>query len=292
MAETAEQPHADENGAFAVSGAEGTTEQPAVASADGGSIDWICPKCGNANYSHRSTCNMRKCRFPRDGDPTQDYSNDHSAPRKRGVEDGGDQSGSGEDRGKRGKLGENWNCKKCGNENFASRTHCNMRKCREPREEWVCASCGNVNFKYRSVCNMRKCGAPRPGMAMQGAVGGMGMGMGGMGMAGRGFSTQYGTDATANAMAAYSAAAYGMGAGEQGLDAYGYNQFLMGQNPYMGFPQQPQGGGQGGQGGGGRRQPQERKEGDWACEKCGNFNFASRTKCNMRNCQEPRKEGQ
>jgi len=32
------------------------------------------------------------------------------------------------------------------------------------------------------------------------------------------------------------------------------------------------------------------REGDWICKKCGNVNFATRLRCNMRKCQAPREE--
>ncbi|GJP29643.1 hypothetical protein CLOM_g19278 [Closterium sp. NIES-68] len=85
-----------------------------------------------------------------------------------------------------------WVCGKCGNTNFAFRTHCNMRKCNEPKPaaaplppplylhpvaptplpprvqpaapegSWACSECGNVNYPFRSHCNRRHCGHPRP----------------------------------------------------------------------------------------------------------------------------------
>ncbi|CAI5976066.1 unnamed protein product [Closterium sp. NIES-65] len=88
-----------------------------------------------------------------------------------------------------------WVCFKCGNTNFSFRTHCNMRKCNEPRPpatplpptlyvhpaapaplpshpprvqaaapdgSWACSECGNVNYPFRSHCNRRHCGRPRP----------------------------------------------------------------------------------------------------------------------------------
>jgi len=62
--------------------------------------------------------------------------------------------------------GLNWTCPKCNNQNFASRTKCNMRKCGESRPEatktWKCVKCGNENYPTREVCNMRKCQQPRP----------------------------------------------------------------------------------------------------------------------------------
>jgi len=61
----------------------------------------------------------------------------------------------------------NWICVKCGNENYASRVFCNMRKCGARRdgsgsgENWICALCGNENYPSRSYCNRKTCGAPR-----------------------------------------------------------------------------------------------------------------------------------
>lgn len=58
--------------------------------------DWMCP-CGNANFSDRAFCNMRKCNAAR---PLT-----------------------------------NWNCGVCANMNYADRTHCNMRNCNAPRAD-------------------------------------------------------------------------------------------------------------------------------------------------------------
>lgn len=86
----------------------------------------------------------------------------------------------------------------CGNTNFSFRTHCNMRKCGEPRPDapplppraplssqgmggpksmgppgnkggagdapegsWECAACRNVNYPFRTHCNRRNCGVKR-----------------------------------------------------------------------------------------------------------------------------------
>mmetsp|Transcript_104533 Transcript_104533/g.181524 ORF Transcript_104533/g.181524 Transcript_104533/m.181524 type:complete len:252 (+) Transcript_104533:106-861(+) len=65
--------------------------------------------------------------------------------------------------------GEQWQCEKCGNMNFASRMHCNMRKCQapKPQENWTCPSCGNDNFGNRLFCNMRSCQAAKPGLTLK-----------------------------------------------------------------------------------------------------------------------------
>jgi len=60
----------------------------------------------------------------------------------------------------------NWICLKCGNDNFARRKVCNMKKCGAPRPEetklWKCRECGNFNYPSRTKCNMKKCQSPRP----------------------------------------------------------------------------------------------------------------------------------
>lgn len=41
-----------------------------------------------------------------------------------------------------------------------------MRKCGAPKEDvpWICPGCGNENYAARLFCNMRKCGLARPGL--------------------------------------------------------------------------------------------------------------------------------
>lgn len=227
--------------------------------------EWTCSACGNLNFAHRPVCNMRKCRTPRNG--VKLGKGKRSGVNSGGLDDSGDE---GDRNGKRTKSGDNWICKKCGNENYASRTLCNMRKCRAPREEWICPSCGNLNYKHRTHCNMRKCGAPRPLSTMSmGTLFGAPPSMAypyGMGMSSGPESDIYGSSSLL------------------AQQSYPQLQALMGgqlqQNPYLSLSQSrtdPTG-----------RKPGERKEGDWSCPKCGNLNYVSRTRCNMRNCKEPK----
>eukprot|EP01097_Dermamoeba_algensis_P011126 TRINITY_DN848_c0_g1_i3.p1 TRINITY_DN848_c0_g1~~TRINITY_DN848_c0_g1_i3.p1 ORF type:complete len:288 (-),score=51.60 TRINITY_DN848_c0_g1_i3:330-1193(-) len=65
----------------------------------------------------------------------------------------------------RGPEDYNWTCPYCGNENWPTRTHCNLRKCGKERPEstrmWKCNECGNWNLPTRTICNIRKCKHPR-----------------------------------------------------------------------------------------------------------------------------------
>jgi hypothetical protein len=62
---------------------------------------WSCNKCGNLNYAHRLTCNLRKCQ-------------------KMSVELSG------------GMGDADWVCA-CGNVNYRFRKYCNLRKCQLPQ---------------------------------------------------------------------------------------------------------------------------------------------------------------
>ncbi|RDY05505.1 RanBP2-type zinc finger protein, partial [Mucuna pruriens] len=69
--------------------------------------DWICPKCGNINFSFRTVCNMRKCNTPKSESqvPKSDKNSDQKMP-----------EGS-------------WKCEKCNNINYPFRTKCNRKNC-------------------------------------------------------------------------------------------------------------------------------------------------------------------
>ncbi|KAH7426336.1 hypothetical protein KP509_11G096600 [Ceratopteris richardii] len=72
--------------------------------------DWICPKCGNTNYSFRVVCNMKKCNTPK---PAAPVSQIHGIP---SSADTTPPDGS-------------WTCDQCGNVNYPFRTKCNRRSC-------------------------------------------------------------------------------------------------------------------------------------------------------------------
>ncbi|KAH9618262.1 hypothetical protein KSS87_015550 [Heliosperma pusillum] len=77
--------------------------------------DWICPKCGNVNFSFRITCNMRKCGTPKPG---------LQVPKP--------------EKNPKGKMPDgSWKCEKCGNSNFPFRNKCNRQNCgaEKPAEE-------------------------------------------------------------------------------------------------------------------------------------------------------------
>lgn len=122
---------------------------------------WSCSKCGNLNYAHRLTCNLRKC---------QKMNEFHETP--------------------------DWMCA-CGNTNYRFRKYCNLRKCQLPQIGnpflffgisqliksgyapqtalsllltntvgetppegegcWQCVTCGNLNWPWRSECNRKGC---------------------------------------------------------------------------------------------------------------------------------------
>ncbi|THG16409.1 hypothetical protein TEA_005852 [Camellia sinensis var. sinensis] len=69
--------------------------------------DWTCPKCGNANLSFRTVCNMRKCNTPK-LEPQAEKSDSNS---------------------KHKMLDGSWKCEKCNNINYPFRTKCNRQNC-------------------------------------------------------------------------------------------------------------------------------------------------------------------
>lgn len=147
---------------------------------------WSCSKCGNLNYAHRLTCNLRKC---------QRMSEIHNST---------------------GGAEPDWMCA-CGNVNYRFRKYCNLRKCQLPQignpflffgisqliragyapqtalsllltntahspdaSDWIsgersstssnkissaspengcwqCKECGNLNWSWREECNRKGC---------------------------------------------------------------------------------------------------------------------------------------
>ena len=89
--------------------------------------DWICPKCGNKNFSRRVVCNISTCKEPKpEGGGGADRYNPYST------------SVNGRGRGRRGpqeKREGDWNCPKCNNMNFAWRSQCNSHGCDQKRED-------------------------------------------------------------------------------------------------------------------------------------------------------------
>lgn len=77
--------------------------------------DWICPNCGNRNFSFRNVCNMRKCNTPRPVNQANKFENSKGSKPK--MPDG------------------SWKCEKCNNINYPFRTKCNRQNCGAERPE-------------------------------------------------------------------------------------------------------------------------------------------------------------
>eukprot|EP00270_Netrium_digitus_P007466 TRINITY_DN2176_c0_g1_i2.p1 TRINITY_DN2176_c0_g1~~TRINITY_DN2176_c0_g1_i2.p1 ORF type:complete len:279 (-),score=15.78 TRINITY_DN2176_c0_g1_i2:487-1323(-) len=76
--------------------------------------DWVCPKCGNTNFTFREVCNMRKCKEPKpslEPEPSLE-------PQGRGGSKPDETPPEG-----------SWTCKECSNINYPFRTKCNRRNC-------------------------------------------------------------------------------------------------------------------------------------------------------------------
>ncbi|CAI9281250.1 unnamed protein product [Lactuca saligna] len=69
--------------------------------------DWVCPNCGNVNFSFRTVCNMRKCNTPKPG----------SQASKSGKNFKGDMPDG------------SWKCDHCNNINYPFRTKCSRQNC-------------------------------------------------------------------------------------------------------------------------------------------------------------------
>lgn len=130
--------------------------------------DWKCPACANINFSWRDKCN--KCEEPRGDTPAEPLALGWNGPPLPGGVPG-----------REARPGD-WDCPRCGNLNFSSRTKCNGtvegEACELARPEfetygvalvkrndikkpgdWNCFRCGNINFKIREECN--KCKLPK-----------------------------------------------------------------------------------------------------------------------------------
>ena len=122
--------------------------------------DWRCTGCANINFSWRDKCN--KCEQPR-GDTPAESGGWSGPPLPGGVP------------GREARPGD-WDCPRCGNLNFSSRTKCNgtlegescwlakpqfetygvalvKRNDIKKPGDWNCFRCGNINFKIREECN-------------------------------------------------------------------------------------------------------------------------------------------
>jgi len=260
-----------------------------VAGVDG---NWACSQCGNVNFAVREACN--RCGAPK----YQSAPPPQSGPPRRGGAPVAGVEGA-------------WACTACGNVNFAARTQCN--RCAAPRPEeapmfaaapgghnlgmspagrthagapiagvdgnWECLACGNINFGHRETCN--RCSAPRPDgddanlletlmteptpkQFSSGARSGGGPPSAGVdgnwacsfcnnvNFASRAACNLCGApkhESVSDAAPVYAAAAPAPSRGPKGAPVAGV-------------------------------------DGAWACEACGNINFALRTQCNR--CQAPK----
>eukprot|EP01018_Ginkgo_biloba_P026776 Gb_38289 [translate_table: standard] len=73
--------------------------------------DWVCPKCGNTNFSFRTICNMRNCSTPKPTEHPSKMPNGAKSSSKAPPPEG------------------SWTCDKCGNVNYPFRTKCNRANC-------------------------------------------------------------------------------------------------------------------------------------------------------------------
>lgn len=101
--------------------------------------DWICPNCGDLVFASKSACKM--CATPKPADL-----DDFTKPQPAYAGGGGDFSGG-------GFGGFGGGCGGCGY--GKSSNNQNMKP-----GDWFCPACGDLVFASRSACKM--CGAPKP----------------------------------------------------------------------------------------------------------------------------------
>jgi len=157
-------------------------------------------------------------------------------------------------------------------------------------EDWVCPACGNSNYASRTECNMRKCRAPKPALCPPvGMSGGPSFGGSHMKRSMDFFDGPPDIKRFRN-----EPPEYGGPGGNQRMNMppvregdwvciqCGNVNFATREVCNMRIcgapkpkPVEPQAG-------------PGKRTGDWVCIKCGNVNFASRTVCNMRKCDATR----
>jgi hypothetical protein len=144
--------------------------------------DWICSKCNNKNFHHRSECN--RCQSGRDDQvvsPQVQTGKSSSQITSAIVTSAIVKTEVAKNKNIVRKTNEaanvNWICLSCKNDNFPTRTACN--RCHEDRPSmdirktektekngnlsnvnWICISCKNDNFPTRTTCN--RCQSDRP----------------------------------------------------------------------------------------------------------------------------------
>lgn len=133
--------------------------------------------------------------------------------------------------------------------------------------EWKC-KCGNINYAHRERCNMRRCREPRP----QFNAGVIGRNVSGeiadLDLDEPGKTDAEESNTIEDDMGGDSDHGKKVGKGDNGVESTRDNS----------------------QAGNDSKKNKKMREGDWICKKCGNINFATRLRCNMRKCQAPREE--
>jgi len=176
-----------------------------------------------------------------------------------------------------------WTCAVCGNRNYATRTHCNMRKCKAPRDGSVGGKRPFEQTFYGGAGKRQRVDTDVRGFDPR---------------IGSGFSQYYPFPSSS------SPSLFPTPGGPGGLGGPGFGVFPYGGHPEtksqqnlvlgmwkcpcgnMNFPTRTVCNMRKC----GAKKPEDRKTVDlWKCSQCGNLNYPSRTECNIRNCKAPRK---